>query len=121
MFSIFNNEQPASWVGHMARDFLTCSTKKNILVFKNAGDEKILHPVGCKFFFSRFSGDVLFSSLVSFAFFVFLFFCLYTYIFTRPISGNKTTFFGFIPACIIVPWQNCTVTAVRQSWQPLED
>ena len=73
------------------------------------------------YFFNRFSGDVLFFYLVSFAFFVFLFFFLFlslfacflklkTYIlihirpcgrvsdkmfFTLPISGNKTTFFGF--------------------------
>ena len=70
------------------------------------------------FFFNQFSRDILFSSLVSFAF-LFLFFyvvvvCLLFLnlkiyilihiwlcgrvsdkkIFTRPISGNKTTFFG---------------------------
>ena len=105
----------------------------------NAGDEKNLHP-GCRkfIFLNRFSGNILFSSLVSFVFlyswvcfvlyswvcFVFVFFCLFFlfffglfvclmklkfYIlihirlcgwmsdkknFTRPISGNKTTFIG---------------------------
>ena len=40
----------------------------------NAVYKKNLHPGGRKFnFFNQFSGDILFSSLVSFAFFVFLF------------------------------------------------
>ena len=47
--------------------------KKNTLVFGNAGDEKNLHPDQI-YFFSQFSGDILFSSLVSFTFFVFCFF-----------------------------------------------
>ena len=85
-------------------------TKKKALV-----SEKNLHPGGRKFiFFNRFSGDILYSFLVSFAFFVFLsflFVCLffeiknvYSYrysttrtgewFFTRRISGKKTTFFG---------------------------
>ena len=43
---------------------------KNTLVSGNAGDQKNLHPGGHKFFFffNRFSGHILFSSLVSFAF-----------------------------------------------------
>ena len=52
--------------------------KINALVSANGGDEKNLHPGGRKCFFNRFSGDIHFSSLVSFAFlcpcfFVFLF------------------------------------------------
>ena len=52
--------------------------KKNTLASRNSGDEKNLHPGGCKFIVSnQFSGDILYSSLVSFALFVFLFFvCL---------------------------------------------
>ena len=74
------------------------------------------------FFFNPFSGDIIFSSLVSFVFLHFCFFvfcfCLYVSFlklkvcilihiqlygrvsdknfFTLPISGNKTTFFGLI-------------------------
>ena len=92
--------------------------KKKILVSGNAGDEKNLHAGGRKFiFFNRFSGNILFSSLLSFAFNVFLFFyvfCLFVCfsklkkyilihtrlcgrvsekkVFTRSVSGNKTTF-----------------------------
>ena len=57
--------------------------KKNTLVFGNAGDEKNLHPDQI-YFFSQFSGDILFSSLVSFTFFVFCFFffaCLLVFCF----------------------------------------
>ena len=44
--------------------------KNNTLVSGNAGDEKNLHPGGHKFIFlNRFSGVLLFSSLVSFALF----------------------------------------------------
>ena len=82
----------------------------------NAVDKKDLHPGGRKFnFFNQFSGDILFSSLVSFAFFVFLF-CFVFFacflklkiyillhirlcervsdkkIYTPPVSGNKTIF-----------------------------
>ena len=43
--------------------------QKNTLVSGNAGDQKNLHPGGHNFFFfNRFSGHILFSSLVSFAF-----------------------------------------------------
>ena len=91
--------------------------KKKALVSGNAGDEKNLHPGVRRFiFFNRFSGDILFSSLVSLFSFILVFFCLFIccflklkiYIpihvrlswrvndknlFTRSISGNKTTFF----------------------------
>ena len=43
--------------------------KKKILVSGNAGDEKNLHPGSCNFFLNLFSGDIIFSSLVSFSFF----------------------------------------------------
>ena len=40
---------------------------KNTLLSKNADDEKIPHPCGSKFIFlNRFSGGILFSSLISF-------------------------------------------------------
>ena len=47
------------------------------LVAGNAGDKKNLHSSGRNFFFffDRFSRDILFSSLVSFVFFLFLFVC----------------------------------------------
>ena len=52
--------------------------KKNTLVSGNAGDEKNLHPGGRNvFFFNRCSGDILFSSLVSFAFLFFVFFLFF--------------------------------------------
>ena len=57
--------------------------KKNTLVSGNSGDEKNLHPRGRNFFYP-FSGDILFSSLAFFAFFVFLFAflaCLYSCLF----------------------------------------
>ena len=92
--------------------------KKKILVSGNAGDEKNLPPGVRKFiFFNRFSGNILFSSLLSFAFFFALFFyvfCLFVCfsklkkyilihtrlcgrvsekkVFTRSDSRNKTTF-----------------------------
>ena len=48
---------------------------KKKLVSGNAGDEKNPHPGSYKFIFlNQFSGDILFSSLVSFAFFVFRYF-----------------------------------------------
>ena len=112
---------------------------KKILVSGNAGDVKNLPPGGRKFFFFyRFSGDILFSSLVSFVFFYycFLFVCLFICcflklkmyilihirlsrrvshkkIFTRPISGNKTIFFLGSPCylfyCMYIPW-NCWIS-----------
>ena len=52
--------------------------KKICLVSGNAGDEKNFHPGGRKFlFFGRFSGDILFSFLGSFAFFNPCFVCLF--------------------------------------------
>ena len=48
--------------------------QKNILVSTIAGDEKNLHLGSRKFiFYNRFSGDIIFSSLVSFAFFILVF------------------------------------------------
>ena len=74
---------------------------------------KILTRAAANLFFNRFSGDFFLSSLVSFVFlFIFLFACLFFEIkntysdthstmrvvcdkknFTKPISGNKNTFF----------------------------
>ena len=53
--------------------------KTKILVSGNADGEKNIHPGERKLIFlNQFSGDILSSSLVSFDFFVFLFFfCLY--------------------------------------------
>ena len=53
--------------------------KKKALVSGNAGDEKNLHPGVRRFiFFNRFSGDILFSSLVSLFSFILVFFvCLF--------------------------------------------
>ena len=92
--------------------------KENTLVSGNVGDIKNLHPSGRKFIFlNRFSGDILFSFLVFFVFLIIVFVCLFVrcflklkmyiliYIwpcgrvsdkksFNKPISGNKTTFFG---------------------------
>ena len=52
--------------------------KKKNLVSGNAGDEKNLHSGGRKLIFlNRFFGDILLSSLVSFAFFVFCFFVFF--------------------------------------------
>ena len=64
------------------RVLLQSGQKKNkkTLVSGNVGDVKNLPPGGRKFiFFNRFSGDVLFSSLVSFVFFYYCFFfvCLF--------------------------------------------
>ena len=94
--------------------------RKKYSCFQKCSWEKNLHLGSHKFIFlNRFSGDILFSSLVSFAFFVFFsfffFFCLFAcflklkmYVlihiqlcgqvsdkkfFTWLISGNKTTFF----------------------------
>ena len=105
--------------------------KKNTLVSGNAGDEKNLHPGNRKFIFLNwFSGDILFSFLVPFAFlgscfflllFVYCFFKLKMYnlihirlsgrvsdkkIVTRLISGNKITFF----------WKNVTICLFRCSF-----
>ena len=91
--------------------------KNKTLVSGNAGDKKNLHPGGHKFgFLSRFSGDIIFSSLVYFAFLILVFLLLFVWcflnlkmyilmhirlcgrvsdkVFTWPISGNKTTFFS---------------------------
>ena len=94
-------------------------------------------------FFSCFSGDIFFSSLVSFVFFVscflfvcFLFVCLLDVLwnkkmyilihiwlcgrvsdkifFTRPISGNKTTFFGLI-CCIFLSNRQSSM-ATLEAW-----
>ena len=49
--------------------------KNNTLVSGNAGDKKNLPPGGHKFgFLSRFSRDIIFSSLVYFAFLILVFF-----------------------------------------------
>ena len=72
--------------------------KKNTLVSGNAGDEKNLHPDQI-YFFSQFSGDILFSSLVSFTFFVFCFFffaCLLVFYFSLLVC----LFFAFF--CLFV-------------------
>ena len=54
--------------------------KNNILVSRNAGDEKNLHQGGRKsMFLNPFFGDILFSFVLSLAFFVFFFFCLLVY------------------------------------------
>ena len=115
-----------------------CNPKKSTLFSGNAGEEKNLHLGSRKFIFhNRFSWDILFSSLISFAFFVFLFFglfvcflklktCILIHIrlcgrvsdeknFTRPSSGNKTTFL-----CLILPnflvWKFCenTIATLRK-------
>ena len=96
--------------------------KKNTLVFGNAGDEKNLHPDQI-YFFSQFSGDILFSSLVSFTFFVFcffffclfvcflLFFCLFVCfllffacLFVFCFFSLVCLFFAFFFACLFVFW-----------------
>ena len=54
--------------------------RKNTLVSGNAGDQRNAHPGDRKFIsFNQFSGDVLFSSLISFAFLCSCFFvvCLF--------------------------------------------
>ena len=66
----------------MIRVLLQLRPKKieKALVSGNAGDVKNLPPGGRKFiFFYRFSGDILFSSLVSFVFFYYCFF-LFVYL-----------------------------------------
>ena len=56
--------------------------KNNTLVSGNAGDKKNLHPGGHKFgFLSRFSGDIIFSSLVYFAFLILVFLLLFVWCF----------------------------------------
>ena len=67
------------------------------------GDEKNLHPDGHKFISNCFSGDILFSSLLSYAFFVFSFYlpvCLLfeikniysdTHSLCGRVSGNKSS------------------------------
>ena len=61
--------------------FTSVMPKSKILLFSEMRvDEKNLHPGGRKFFFfNRFSGEIFFSSLVSFDFFciLFFFFCLF--------------------------------------------
>ena len=81
-------------------------------------EKKLCFPQMPVYFFNQFSGDIIFSSLDSFAFFLFLFFCLFACffkliinilihirlcsrvsdakMFSRPISGNKATFFGLM-------------------------
>ena len=51
----------------VSKEFVKGIGQKKNLVLGNAGDEKYLHP-GVNLFFNRFSGDILFSCLVSFAF-----------------------------------------------------
>ena len=52
--------------------------KKKTLVSGNAGEEKHFRPGRRKFiYFHRFSEGILFSSLVSFAFLILVFFCLF--------------------------------------------
>ena len=51
--------------------------KKNTLLSRNTGDQKNFHPGGRKFVLKWFSGDLLFPSLVSFAFFDSCFSCLF--------------------------------------------
>ena len=55
---------------------LGARAKKEYSCFQKCGWREKLLPDGRNlFFFNRFSGDILFSSLVSFAFFAFLFCC----------------------------------------------
>ena len=65
---------------HLIKQNCLLRPKKITLVSGNAGEEKNLHPGSHKFiFFNRFSGDFLFSALVSFDFFgflIYLFVCL---------------------------------------------
>ena len=107
--------------------------KENTLVSGNVGDVKNLHPSGHKFIFlNRFSGDILFSFLVSFAFFDYCFFCLFVrcflklkmYIlihiwlcgrvsdkksFNKPISGNKTTFLAWNALAMLLPKKGLSI------------
>ena len=81
------------------------NTKKNVLISGNGGDEKNLQLGGSKLFFKSIFREI-------FSFLLYLFVCfleiknIYSEhirlcgrvsdktIFTRPISGNHTTFFG---------------------------
>ena len=77
--------------------------KNNILVSRNAGDEKNLHQGGRKsMFLNPFFGDILFSFVLSLAFFVFFFFfaCLfiiwkwkYIFWYTFDYAGGWVTMF----------------------------
>ena len=89
--------------------------KKNLLFPEMRVTRKIYTQAAANLFFYRYSGDILFSFLIFFAFFILvfcLFICLFFLkikmyipihiwqygrvsdkkIFTRPISGNNTTF-----------------------------
>ena len=97
---------------HYSLQMLHAFEKK--LVSGNAGDEKNLHPGRSKFIFLIDFPEIFFFSLVSFAFLILVFSSLmffeiknvysnthstiravsYKKFFTRPISRNKTTFFG---------------------------
>ena len=58
----------------VSKEFVKGIGQKKNLVLGNAGDEKYLHP-GVNLFFNQFSGDILFSCLVSFAFLYSCFCC----------------------------------------------
>ena len=107
----------------------TCSRASCLAFFRK---KKLWFPQMPVYFFNQFSGDILFSSLDSFAFFLFLFFCLFACffkliinilihirlcrrvsdakIFSRPISGNKATFlascFNFAFSAFAFPYWN---------------
>ena len=99
----------------MIRVLLQLRPKKieKALVSGNAGNVKNLPPGGRKFiFFYRFSGDIVFSSLVSFAFFYYCFFfvclfvafwnwkCIFWYTFDCP---------GCVFYCMYIPG-NCWIS-----------
>ena len=53
------------------------NTKKNALISGNGGDEKIFNWAAANYFLNLFSGDILLSFLVSFAFLYSCFFYLF--------------------------------------------
>ena len=61
---------------------LTCIFWQKNTVSRNAGEEKKFHPSSRQFsFFNRFSKDIIFSSLISFAFLCILFVVVVAYMF----------------------------------------
>ena len=76
--------------------------RENALVFENVGDEKNHHPGGRNFFCNPFSGYILFCSLVSFAYFVFLLFLFILFYF---ILFYFCLFVCFLKIKIYVPIQ----------------
>ena len=104
--------------------------QKKYFYFQKYGWREKSSPGGLQiYFFSRFSGDVLFASLVSFAIFDSCFFCLFVcflklkkYIYFHLADFRKQDYFFWPYSCLYYSaltklYSDCSETILKTSWR----